>query len=68
MYGKVAGVGVGAGGVAAAQTLPDTGGSPLAMLGLVTDPASIYFWLALFALVCVTCAVWRIVPRGEHSG
>jgi hypothetical protein len=54
--------------VAAAQTLPDTGGSPLAMLGLVMDPMSLYFWIGLFALVCVVCAVWRIVPRGEDNG
>ncbi|MBX6763260.1 MAG: hypothetical protein K6T51_12985 [Rubrobacteraceae bacterium] len=66
MYGKAAGIGAGAGGAAAIQTLPETGGSPLAALGLVTDPTSIYFWIALFALVCVVGAIWRILPRRER--
>jgi len=44
--------------------LPATGGMTLG-LGFLTDPTSAFFWLGLFALICVAGAIWRAIPRNE---
>ena len=74
MYGGNGGAGAGAAGVAAAGTLPETGGAPFWSL-LLHDPATFAGWLAhswggalvlflsAFALIAAAFALWRIFPR-----